>query len=303
MDDQARAIGQRVRYWRRRRNLDRQRFADMVDRSISWVDKIEKGERSLLRLPMLERVAAVLRVSPAALTDSSAATRASDCVDADEVQAIRAALGRYPFLAPRNTRKRPVTLATVTRQLAYVDHAWSSSHFTVVSQHLPELLGDAQEVVLNSLPAHQIPAQRKLVMVYRLASSMLLKFNTKDIAWLAADRAMSTAQTIDDPVALARATRSIARAMSSTGQDADAIAVLIGMTDRIRPQLSAHEHELCSLYGMLFLAAAICASHQGDEALAFAMHKETAAAADRMGPGHDTHQTSFGRALRAGLSA
>jgi len=45
MDDQARAIGGRVRYWRQRRNLDRQRFADMVGRSTSWVDKIENGER------------------------------------------------------------------------------------------------------------------------------------------------------------------------------------------------------------------------------------------------------------------
>jgi hypothetical protein len=52
MVDQARAIGRRVRYWRVRRNLDRQRFADMVGRSTSWVDKIEKGERSLLRLPI-----------------------------------------------------------------------------------------------------------------------------------------------------------------------------------------------------------------------------------------------------------
>jgi hypothetical protein len=39
MDEQARAIGERVRYWRQRRNLDRKRFADMVGRSTSWLDK------------------------------------------------------------------------------------------------------------------------------------------------------------------------------------------------------------------------------------------------------------------------
>jgi transcriptional regulator with XRE-family HTH domain len=69
MEDQARAIGRRVRYWRQRRNIDRQRFADMVGRSTSWLDKVEKGERSLLRLPMLERVAEALGVEPSALTD------------------------------------------------------------------------------------------------------------------------------------------------------------------------------------------------------------------------------------------
>lgn len=78
MDDQARAIGRRVRYWRQRRNLNRQRFADMVGRSMSWVDKIERGERSLVRLPMLERVADALSIDPSALTDSSAAQRAAE---------------------------------------------------------------------------------------------------------------------------------------------------------------------------------------------------------------------------------
>lgn len=46
MSDQARLIGQRVRYWRLRRNFDRKQFADMVGRSASWLDKIESGDRN-----------------------------------------------------------------------------------------------------------------------------------------------------------------------------------------------------------------------------------------------------------------
>ncbi|MGH3776206.1 MAG: hypothetical protein ACRDRR_10815 [Pseudonocardiaceae bacterium] len=84
--------------------------------------------------------------------------------------------------------------------------------------------------------------------------------------------------------------------MSSSGQRTDAVAVLIGMADRMRPQLRAREHELRSLYGMLFLAASIAAAHQDDAALAFAMHQEAETAAERMGPRHNAHQTSFGRA-------
>ncbi|MGH3708561.1 MAG: helix-turn-helix domain-containing protein [Pseudonocardiaceae bacterium] len=296
VDDQVRAIGQRVRYWRERRNLDRQRFADMVGRSTSWVDKIEKGERALLRLPMLERVAEVLSIDPTALTDSSAAQRAADCVDPVEVQAIRAALGRYLSVAASGPDRHSATLNIVARQLAYVEHAWSLSHFTVVSRHLPKLLGDAQVVVLTTTTADHIAAHRALVVAYRLASSMLLKFNVNDIAWLAADRAMHVALAVDDTAALARATRSVARAMSSSGQRIDAIAVLMDMADRMRPQLPPREHELRSLYGMLFLAASIAAARQDDAALAFDMHQEAEAAADRMGPRHDTHQTSFGRA-------
>jgi hypothetical protein len=36
---------------------------------------------------------------------------------------------------------------------------------------------------------------------------MLLKYDSNDIAWLAADRAMHTAQASGDIIALARATR------------------------------------------------------------------------------------------------
>lgn len=295
MADQARAIGRRVRYWRLRRNLDRQRFADLVGRSTSWVDKVEKGERSLLRLPMLEQVAQALNVDPAVLVDGPAARRAVDCVDAVEVQAIRAALGRYPTLAPP-AGLEAVMLPAVTKQLAYVDQAWLSSHFTVVARHLPALIEQAQLLTLTASDSEEVAGRRALVVAYRLASSMLLKFEAHDVAWLAADRAMHTALAVDDTQALARATRSVARAMSSTGQPTDALAALTGMADRMRPELPAHESELLALYGMLYLAASITAAGLEDAALAQAMHDEAQAAADRLRPGHDTHRTIFGPA-------
>jgi hypothetical protein len=268
----------------------------MVGRSTSWVDKVEKGERNLLRLPMLERVAEVLSIDPTALTDSSVAQRVVECIDVVEVQAIKATLGRYPSFAAPCAGPDAATLDTVTAQLAYVEHAWSSSHFAVVSQRLPKLIGDAQAVVLKASCTEQIPAHRALVMAYRLASSMLLKFDANDIAWLAADRAMHTALAVDDTVALARATRSVARAMCGSGQRTDSVAVLVGMADRMRPQLRVRDHELRSLYGMLYLAASISAAHHDDPPLALEMHEEAEATAQRMGCHHKTHRTSFGRA-------
>jgi hypothetical protein len=163
-----------------------------------------------------------------------------------------------------------------------------------VARHLPKLIEDAQVVAQSASAADELEAQRALVVTYRLASSMLLKFDAKDIAWLAADRAMHTALAVDDTLALARATRSVARAMTSTGQRADAIAALTGITDRIRPELSTREHELLSLYGMLFLAASIAAAGQEDYRLTLLMHQEADTAARRLGPQHQTHRTAFG---------
>ncbi|MGH3875125.1 MAG: helix-turn-helix domain-containing protein [Pseudonocardiaceae bacterium] len=293
MDDQARAIGRRVRYWRLRRNLDRQRFADMVGRSTSWLDKIEKGERNLLRLPMLDRVAEVLGVDPAALTDGSTARRAARCVDAVEVQTIREALSRYPSLSVKGNEQQPKS-DQVTKQLKYVDQAWLSSHFTVVVRHLPKLLHEAQMLASTAQPSYQVAVSRTLVIAYRLASSVLLKFESNDVAWLAADRAMQTALAVDDTVALARATRSVARSLTSTGQLTSAINALAGMTDRMRPELAARADELLSLYGMLYLAASIAAAKQENAGMALIMHEQAQATAENFGRHYETHQTVFG---------
>ena len=296
MDEQARAVGQRVRYWRQRRDIDRQRFADMVGRSKSWVDKVEKGERSLLRLPMLERVAEVLSVAPEVLTDGPKSRQAAGCVDAVEVQAIRSALGRYPSLS-RSPGVKPPAMLKVGRQLDYLGQAWISSNFTEVAQHLPTVIHDAQVLAATVTGDAEVRgARRALIMSYRLASSVLLKFEANQVAWLAADRAMQIAMPSDDNVALARATRSVARAMTSSGQESDAIVALTGMADRMRPGMAASDQDQLPLFGMLFLAASIAAAKIDDHSTALMMHEEAEAVAARLGPEHRSHYTVFGSA-------
>jgi transcriptional regulator with XRE-family HTH domain len=97
--ERRREIGRRVARWRVRRNLNRRQFAELCGRSLSWVDKVESGERGLLRLPMLERVAEVLHVSVETLTDTSEVRQAAHCLDLFEVSAIRAALQSYQAIS------------------------------------------------------------------------------------------------------------------------------------------------------------------------------------------------------------
>jgi transcriptional regulator with XRE-family HTH domain len=292
MPERRRAVGRQVAYWRKRRNLTRQQLADQVGRSLSWVDKVESGERALLRLPLLEQVASVLQISVETLTDARAAQRAANCVDPAEVQAIRAALGQYPGLAVRDGK--PVDLPNVHAQADYLDHAWLASHFTTVAQHLPKLMADAQRAALLAPAEQQVAMHRVLVTTYRLASSMLLKFEVNDVAWLAADRAIHTALRVDDTWSLARATRSVARAMSSAQQQAEAITALLAMGDRMHAETTANEPDLLAIYGMLYLAASITAAGQGDAPLAADMHQEAMAAAERFQPHYNTHLTYFG---------
>lgn len=285
-------IGARVRYWRERRKLGRKQFADMVGRSTSWLDKIESGERDLARVPVIERVAEVLGIDPAVLIDDNRYQRARRCVDVGEVQAIRRALAAYPGL--QTSTPETTDLEAVARQASYLDHAWGMSRFTVVAKHLPGLMAETQAAVQTVSEADRVAAYRVLVTLYRLASSVLLKFKTNDVAWLAADRAMNTAMQINDTWSLARATRSVARSMTSTGERSQAIATLLAMADRMRPEVNSNAADLLSLHGMLYLAASIAAAGQEDADLARDMHEAALASARMYEPHYNDHLTFFG---------
>jgi transcriptional regulator with XRE-family HTH domain len=292
----SRTIGRRVNYWRTRRNLTRQQLAERCSRSVSWVDKIEIGERNLLRLPMLERVAAALDIDVTVLTDDEAPRLGVGCVDAFEVLAIKGALGSYDsILNPGTAVADPPDPVALRQKVNYMCSAWQSSHFTVIGRVLPGLILDAQHAVRALDGDAQIEATRHLVTAYGWATSTLLKFEVTDMAWLAADRAINLASRTGDTVCLAKATRSLARAMTNTGQRREAIDILIGMAGRMEAELSS-ESALLPLYGMLLLPAEIAAAKDGDADAAAALHHEAAAVAARLGPDFSDRVTAFGLA-------
>jgi transcriptional regulator with XRE-family HTH domain len=292
IDGRNRDIGRRVSYWRTRRGLTRQQFADLVGRSMSWVDKVETGQRGLVRLPMLETVASALQVDIAALTDDDVARRAAQRPDAAEVRAIRAALASYTVILGGTCT--PPDLSKLRGHVEYACAAWLSSHFTTMGRVLPALITDAQCAVENLTGDERLEAVRCLVMSYRLASSTLLKFETTEMAWLAADRAMLAARSVDDTICLARATRSVARAMAGLGQRQEAMDVLVAMANRMEPELGSGDRHLLSLYGMLLLPAAIAAAHDGDCDTALTMHGEAEKVARQLEPGYHDPVNVFG---------
>jgi transcriptional regulator with XRE-family HTH domain len=165
--------GERVRYWRVRRGLDRKMLAARVGRSPSWVKSIETGQRELARLPMLEKVAAVLGVTVQALTDPVEAERATRAPDAAEVAAITGALERYEVIlgAPFEVAEHP-RLPDLARRVNFLDEAFLASRFSSIGRDLPRILIEAQRAVEDQ-PSRE--ATRVLVKTYRIASSTLLK--------------------------------------------------------------------------------------------------------------------------------
>ncbi|MCZ7374041.1 helix-turn-helix domain-containing protein [Micromonospora sp. WMMC250] len=222
-------IGRRVASWRVRRQMTQQMLADRLRRSKSWVDKIERGARTLDRYSVIQELAHVLRVEPEVLLGQPRSTPAGT---PDGVDDIRAALARYeiPQAPPQTDELR--------RQ---VGHAWLTyqhAHYGQLVRVVPGLLDAARA------------AQRAevLVQAYRITSSVLVKLGEADLAWLAADRAMAAAG--DDRLLAATATISVGQALRAQGRDRLALAALLPAANRVLPS-SAHsgDQEVCGAFG------------------------------------------------------
>src|SRR5690606_41786648 len=97
-------IGRRVAYWRSRRRMSQQVFADRLGKSKSWVDKVERGVRRLDKFSLIHDIAEVLQVDPHLLLERdpepprNGQAAAGRGVDQVEIAQMRAALERYDQL-------------------------------------------------------------------------------------------------------------------------------------------------------------------------------------------------------------
>ncbi|MEU1360109.1 helix-turn-helix transcriptional regulator [Micromonospora zamorensis] len=291
-------IGRRVARWRVRRSMTQQMLADRLCRSKSWVDKIERGARSLDRYSVIQELADVLRVDPEVLLGEQRSTPAGP---RDGVDDIRAALARYDVpQAPTQTMEE------VRRQVGYAWLTYQHAHYGQLVRVLPGLLDAAQGA----------RSAEVLVHAYRITSSLLVKLGEADLGWLAADRAMSAAG--DDPILAATAAISVAQALRAQDRDRLALAALLSAANRVLPpSADAGDQEVCGPFGdrtcrkpldhegqgdhrgravggTLLVQAALAAAGCGDARRADELTDRAAGVATNLRGYDDTHRTSFG---------
>ncbi|MGW1061838.1 helix-turn-helix domain-containing protein [Micromonospora rubida] len=282
-------VGRRVAYWRGRRRLSQQVFADRLGKSKSWVDKVERGVRSLDRVSTLQEVAAVLRIDTAVLLGRDVQP-AAVIERTAEVERIRAALSRYEIPLGRPAGSRPVLPAVqMARQVAYAWTTFQHARYPRVIDLLPDLLADVERTHATDPAAGRMP----LAEAYRITASLLVKLGAPDLAWLAVDRAMIAAT--GDRVQVAAAAVQLGQVLCASGQVRVAKSAMLAAAYRIAPPVIEFglPPEL-SLCGTLLLQAALAAARHGDDAAVAELLDEAAALAARVGDGHDHHRTGFG---------
>ncbi|MFF0253310.1 helix-turn-helix domain-containing protein [Micromonospora zamorensis] len=285
-------IGRRVARWRVRRSMTQQMLADRLRRSKSWVDKIERGARTLDRYSVIQELAHVLRVDPEVLLGQQRPTPAGT---PDGVDDIRAALARYDTPPAQTTEE-------LRRQVGYAWLTYQHAHYGQLVRVLPGLLDAAQGARSAEL----------LVQAYRITSSLLVKLGEADLAWLAADRAMAAAG--DAPILAATAAISVGQALRAQDRDRLALAALLPAANRVLPP-STHsgdqeggdrtareppdhegqgDHRGRAVGGTLLLQAALAAAGCGEHHRADELADRAARIAAGLRGYDDTHRTNFG---------
>ncbi|MER5701002.1 helix-turn-helix domain-containing protein [Micromonospora sp. NPDC002296] len=282
-------VGRRVAYWRGRRKLSQQVFADRLGKSKSWVDKVERGVRSLDKVSTLQDIAAVLRIDTAILLGRDAQPAALT-ERAEGVERIRAALSTYEIALGRQATRHPVLPADrLAREVAHAWVTYQHARYPQAIDLLPQLLTDAQRTHAEDPAAGRV----SLVEAYRVATSLLVKLGEADLAWLAVDRAMATAT--GDRVLVSAAAVQLGQVLRASGRTRAAKSATLAAAYRIAPpdpdDGTPAELSLC---GTLLVQAALAAARHGDDQATADLIGEAADMAARVGDGHDHHRTAFG---------
>ncbi len=291
-------IGRRVAYWRSRRKMSQQVFADRLGKSKSWVDKVERGVRRLDKFSVLYEIADILQVDVQLLLgkDPERRTDALNCIDQVEVQEIRAALERYDSMSAYfDAAPCPPPLADMRKA---VNHAWLTyqyGRYGMLTRALPKLLRDAQAADAGHGGDQAREAAHLLGQVYQIASSVLRKLGECDLAWLAADRSMAVAQRADDPLLAGIATTRVCNALVAMGRPRSALELNVRIANRLAPGGGNDvTPERLSVYGILLLQGAMAAARTGDSATVDDLLNGADEAATLLGGDQNHYWTSFG---------
>jgi len=293
-------IGRRVAYWRTRRKMSQQVFADRLGKSKSWVDKVERGVRRLDKFSVVYEIADVLQLDVQLLLGKDPQRRPDsiNCIDQVEVEEIRAALERYDQISAYfHAPPEPPALPEMRKA---VGHAWLTyqhAKYGVLARVLPKLLRDAQAADTALAGNASSPdAAHLLGEVYQIASSTLRKLGECELAWLAADRSIAVAQRADDPLLAGTATYRVALALLSMGRARPALEVNVNIANRLATGDGdgASEPERQSVYGALLLQASMAAARIGDMATVRDLLAGAEEAARIIGSDQNHYWTSFG---------
>lgn len=293
------SIGDRIRYYRRRRGLSQAQLADRIGKSESWLSQVERGVRNVDRLSVIIAMTNVLKVNVTDLTGQPYSLAPNGGATPSGLTDLRNALTRYDEIPRILNPGRPgdVDLPSLVDLRRDVDLAWhmrQASRYTALAVLLPRLVAACRLAARELAGDQQREADRLLAETYLVVRAVLRKLGDTKLAWVAADRAIVAAERAEEPLWVAAGARAVGQVLLSEGLVDQAQELSVQTAASLERSLRDPRPEELSAWGSLLLNAAIAAARRDDRASMRAYLTEAQAAADRLGEDRNDMWTSFG---------
>ncbi|MFI9238499.1 helix-turn-helix domain-containing protein [Streptomyces sp. NPDC053079] len=289
-------FGQRLKFYRDRRELTQRELGELVGRSEDWVYRVESDRIPVERIKMLTDLADALRIHVEDLQGSPALL--DDYGDhKGSVPAIRAALMQSRRLSGDLFDRREVP--RLERVEVEVDQAWrlyQASQYARLGEVLPGLLADVRLAVHRGPSELRRKALRQFALALHVAAVYLRKLGETNLAWTAVDQGDVAASDLGDPAVILALRRGVAHVQLGAGLPQEAVNVTLDAALDVAPGWWRSSSTALSVYGTLFLNGAMAAARMEDAQTTGEMLGKAKEAADRLGGEGNEMWTSFGPA-------
>ncbi|GGP91538.1 transcriptional regulator with XRE-family HTH domain [Actinomadura coerulea] len=290
-------VGQRIRYYRRRRGMSRDVLGGLIGRNGRWVKAVERGEILQPKLPTLLSIAEALKLRDVARLTGGDPVPMSMFRGPGHpaLPAVRDAINAVSA----STAEAPPPLAHLQARL---DAAWRARHAapdhrTVLGTLLPDMIRDAKRAVRAYEGADRRRALAILAGVYNLAQFFVAYQPSADLLWRIVERSIMAAEESEDPRAFGSAVWLAAQAHRDAGDfDAAEVVNREGL-DVIRPHLDGADDDLRAIWGALHHEVAYTAARAGQSGTAWRWWDRADRIARSLPPGHFDPMTSFSRVI------
>lgn len=294
------AFGQRMQILRTKRGMSRPVAAGLLGMSSSWVKQVERGEIGMPRLPIVLRIAELLRVRNLAdLTgDQSVPIDLFIGPGHSRLPAVRDAVNALTLGGDRQAQPAEHVAARLSK--AWMARHKAPNHREVLGELLPDLIRDAQLTVRQADTASERRAgQAVLSEVYSLSQFFVAYQPDSALLWRVAERGMVAAQESEDPHAIGVAAWLAAQVHRDSGPShfdaADAMTMeALAYLERFLPDA---DDRTVAIAGALQFEAGYTAARRGESGTAWGWWDRAQTTARRLAPGYYHPITSFSQAI------
>jgi tetratricopeptide (TPR) repeat protein len=293
--DYQQALGRKIAAERHRRGLSQPELARLVGRSVAWVSQVERGVRRIDRMSVLESLGEALDI-PLAELAAEAPIVAAVAEESPAAGKLRLVLsGVHSLRAMLNGHESP-GLDDLRGRAAKAWELTHSGRYADLTDLLRALIPDL-ETAARALPGEQRGEVFELMAAaYQACSAALDKLGEPEAAWIAADRAMGSAERAGNPLLVAAGAFRLVFVFMSARHYAQAEETARTAADALWHLADDGSPEAMSLWGALTLQRSITAARTGDANAAYAHLQRADAMAVRLGAGRNDFNTEFGPA-------